>query len=177
MSMELVFEHTLADLEAWWRFSSTRGAGYRLTYWSFAVLGGAGGLWIAIQFDASLPFKIALVAAGAFLGWGLAVVSARVWVRDVARASSSSVAAQQDFGIHRLRVDGEGVAEHGPSASHTHSWRAVEALHETPDHFFIAVGAGSAYVIPKRGLAHDVQAEFKAAVTSRLSEASRRTMA
>ena len=175
MSMELEFEHTLADLEAWWRFSSTRGVGYRLTYWSFAVLGAAGGLWAAVQFDASLLLKLALVSGGASLGWGLAVASARVWVRDVARASSSSVAAQQDFGIHRLKVTDEGVAEQGPSASHTHSWRAVEALHETPDHFFIAVGAGSAYVIPKRGLTYDAQAEFKAAVTSRVDEASRRT--
>jgi hypothetical protein len=173
--MELEYEHSQADLEAWWRYYSRRTLAYKLNYWALAVLAAGGGLWIAVQFDVDLFGTVALVALGFLLGWGAAVVSARVWLRDLATAASRSPAAKETFGSHRLWLTEEGVTERGPAATHSHTWRAVEALWDTADHFFLTVGGGQAYVIPKRAFhSPSADAEFRALVASRLAEERRR---
>jgi hypothetical protein len=169
--MECEYNHEPRDVEAWWQYYSRHSMPYRLNYWLSAALIAGSGAWagtrIGLTFQTS---PIALGLLGLLAGWGLAVAVARAWIHASVVAIAKTQAGQLQFGRHRLSLGVDGIREEGPSAVHMHEWRAVEGLRETADHFFLVVGGGFAYAIPKRGLAPDDAAAIKASVATYLAK-------
>lgn len=176
--MEIEYDHEPRDLEAWWHDYTRRSTPHQLNYWIGVLLIGGGAAWVAtrigLTFSLPLAGRIVLTVAGALAGWGLAVASSKLWLHASVVAAAQGPAAQQQFGRHRLTLQPDGVFEQGPSASHTHSWSAIEGLRETPDHIFLVVGGGFAYAIPKRGLEPESAAAFLTSTAAFLAEEERR---
>jgi hypothetical protein len=81
----------------------------------------------------------------------LYIVLFRFALRSIV-ASLAKVAGGRGVGHHTLVLSPNGIREVGPSAEHAHAWTALQNLEEGPDHFFLLVGFGMAYVVPKRAL-------------------------
>ena len=147
---------------------------YRLDYWLTALVLGGFCAWQAMKFASGRLSKAGLALAGLVLGGALAFVLRRAWIHAAVVSATGTPAARAQFGSHRLTIGPDGVAEDGPAGTHTHAWSAIEGLWETPDQFFLAVGGGYAYVVPKSHLSESSAAEFRAAVTQELAEEGRR---
>jgi hypothetical protein len=172
--MVLEYEHEPRDVEAWWLHYTQRGGFHRINYWASVALIAWGCGWVGTQIGTTPTSRVILAACGALVGWGLAAAVQRVWIHATVASGAKGHAGQQQFGAHRLSLQSEGILEEGPSASHKHGWDAVEGLLETADHFFLPVGGGQAYVIPKRALSVETAAAFKASVAAHLAEEERR---
>ncbi len=169
---EVEFQLEPADIEAWYVSGLDRIRAYRLTY-SACALVIAGLLAVgANELVGSTPVSAALAIAGFGIGWMLARASLRSHLRAFAREQAKGPAAANQFGSYKLSVDATGVSEVGPAAQHKHAWRAVLGLTETPDHLFLLIGGGSAYVVPKRFLHSPGEIEaFRTAVFEQRSKA------
>lgn len=55
-----------------------------------------------------------------------------------------------DCGRHQFFISSEGLGDSGPTGSTKHFWKAVTAIDETADHFFISVAPPACYFVPKR---------------------------
>jgi len=172
--MIVEYELEQRDVEAWWTYWSKRATPYRLNYWATVALSGLGAGWVGTQFGTTPTTLIILASCGVLAGCTLAAVVQGIWIRASAAAVFKGHATQHVFGAYRLSLLPDGIHEEGPSASHRHSWSAVEALVETVEHFFLPVGGGQAYVIPRRGLSPDTSTAFTASVASYLAEEERR---
>jgi hypothetical protein len=161
--MQLEYQLVAGDFEAWWQTQSRRTGIGRLSYWLNVLLLAGGGAYIAWRLAPTTVSGVALSMGGALIGWALAAAAYRLWIRAAATEQTSGSAAQAQLGRHVLQLGPDGVSEEGPAGRHMHGWDAIEGLLDAPGHLFLAVGGGYAYVIPKRELAVDTVADFKAA--------------
>jgi hypothetical protein len=172
--MIVEYELERRDVEAWWTHWSKNSTTYRVNYWITVALIGCGGLWLGWQIATTPGTRMMFALGGVVTGCVVAAVLQRSWIRVSAAAVFKGRATEHHFGSYRLSLLPEGIVEEGPSASHRHGWNAVEGLVQTAEHFFLPVGGGQAYVIPRRGLSRDTSDAFTANATSYLAEEERR---
>lgn len=172
--MQVEFQLDSSDLAAWWAHARFRGGAYRSSYWINVGLVACVGGWLGVKVSWSPESRLALGFGGLLAGAALGVAAMAQWARSASQANAAGAGGGQ-FGLHRLDVGEEGIAEKGPAGSHSHHWGAVEGLWDTPGHLFVGIVGGYGYVVPKRDLPPDVVDALKAELHSHMAK-RRRTM-
>ena len=170
---EIEFQLEPADVEAWY-LSHLDSRAYRVIYWAGGLVTSGIAAVRADQMVASVPVSAVTAVVGFGVGWALARIAHRSYLRGNARELANEPGASKQFGSYRLVVDDAGVSETGPVSQHRHSWEAVLGVKETEQHLFLLVAGGSAYVIPKRAFksAADIDS-FRALVSQEKGKAPR----
>jgi hypothetical protein len=147
--LAVTYDLTAEDILAYWKYLYRHSPPFRAQYWLGYVLAPMGGAWLATDYGRNLPQQVAIFVAAAGAIALLYAFLFGLFLRAVV-GSLAKKAGGRGVGRHTLTVDPDGVRELGPAAEHAHRWSAVQSLQEGPDHFFLLVGFGTAYVVPKR---------------------------
>ncbi len=145
--MRFGLEHTRQDWNAYLRFLGERSVRRRRVFWLSLV--GATLLTVAmLELTTRLTswrFDLTSALAALVLVIGAMVVTARLG-RSAADIPGSWL------GMHEWDLAPDGIHTTSPTGRSFYEWRAVVAVHETPDHLFLSLDEVAALVLPKRSL-------------------------
>jgi hypothetical protein len=149
--MDITYDLTPDDILSYWKHLYKYSRPFALQYRLGFLLAPLVGAWVALGGHLSLEaqavrFFVVTIAVGV----GYAAIfdlSLRAVVHTLAKRAEG-----RGVGRHTLLLEANGVQELGPAAEHAHRWPSVQPLEEGPQHFFLPVGFGFAYVVPKRAM-------------------------
>jgi len=151
--MELSFELTAEDLDAFYRHANASAWGLLIFEWGLVVL----GLLVVDYFFFRKEPVIGIVVNAA----GIGLYIAKKWrtrhvlhdrnVRSLVEGRSSLI------GSHRLKITPEGYEHEVGPARVMWRWKQVTRVMETEEHFFLRVGMAGATIIPKRAFSDPTQ--------------------
>ena len=166
--LEIEFQLQPSDIEAWY-ISDLDSRANRIIYCACGLVTSGIAAVRADQLVASVPISAATAVIGFGVGWALARLAYRSYLRGNARELANEPGASKQFGSYRLVVDDAGVSETGPVSQHRHTWDAMCGVKETDEHMFLLVAGGSGYIIPKRAFNSAVEIDtFRALLSSPL---------
>jgi hypothetical protein len=150
--LELRYNLMPQDAAAWWKAHSRLVRIGRITYWTNIAGCAVLFAWSGSRLGWSQLSTAGLGVLGFAAGWCLGHGLTTLWFKALAEENARGPSGKAQFGAHVFHVGPDGVSEEGPSARHAHSWDAIDRLVETPNHLFVVVTGGFAYVVPKRNL-------------------------
>lgn len=144
--MELTFELTAEDLDAFYRQGNASAWGLLAFEWSLVIAGLVVVDWFFFRKWPVVGIIVNAVAIGVYVGknWRKRHATLDRNVRSLVKSRDGLVAT------HRLSMSSEGYEHSVGPARVAWRWQQVKRVTETEDHFFLRVGVAGATIVPKR---------------------------